>query len=79
MDWLDALQWPAAATTVVASWFVASTEERRREIGFWLFIASNVVWVGWGVPAGAWAVVALQVCLAALNIRGAVKARREEG
>ena len=74
MDYLDALQWPAMAVTVAASWFVASNDKHRRGIGFWLFIVSNVAWVAWGWHAHAYALIALQVCLAAMNIRGAAKA-----
>jgi hypothetical protein len=37
-------------------------------------MASNVLWVIWGVHAGAMALVVLQVALAALNIRGMKKA-----
>jgi hypothetical protein len=70
---LDALQWPAMMLTLLAAWFVASRSERRRRWGFWIYLVSNVVWVGWGVQAGAWAVVVLQFCLAAMNIRGAKK------
>lgn len=71
---IDLLQWPAAALTVTASWFVAAQAKRRRRIGFWLFIASNIVWTAWGIPAGAYGVVALQFCLAVMNIRGLKKA-----
>lgn len=74
MDYLDALQWPAMAITVVAAWFVAATHQWKRNLGFWLFLLSNVGWVVWGVHTNAYALIALQVCLAALNIRGAVKA-----
>ena len=49
-------------------------ERMSRERGFKLFLASNVLWVVWGVGAAAWAVVALQFVLAALNLRGARKA-----
>lgn len=70
---LDWLQWPAMAVTVGASWLVASTHEARRNAGFWLFLASNALWVAWGWHAQAWALVALQFCLAALNLRGAKK------
>jgi hypothetical protein len=42
-------------------------------MGFWLFIASNILWVLWGVQAHAYALIVLQVCLAAMNIRGASK------
>jgi hypothetical protein len=73
MDWLDLLQWPAMAVTVLAAWLVASTHKRRRQIGFWTFIASNVLWAVWGWHTSAYALIALQVCLAALNIRGVKK------
>jgi hypothetical protein len=72
-DWLDLIQWPAMAVTVIASWMVASTREGRRNVGFWMFIASNVLWVAWGLHSGAKALIALQFALAALNIRGAIK------
>jgi hypothetical protein len=73
MDWLDALQWPAMAVTVVASWLVASRRDSRRNWGFWVFLLSNVLWIAWGWQAGAWALVALQFALAAMNIRGVLK------
>ena len=72
MDYLDHLQWPAMVVTVVAAWLVASKSKRRREYGFWWFLASNVLWVIWGWLDGAYALVVLQVAVAALNIRGAV-------
>lgn len=73
MDPLDLLQWPAMAATVVAAWLVASQHKRRREAGFWVFLASNVLWVIWGLHDGAYALIALQVALAGLNVRGARK------
>jgi len=74
VDDTDWLQWPAMLATAVAAWAVGSRRPERRERGFKLFLASNVLWVAWGVGAGAWAVVALQFILAALNWRGAHKA-----
>jgi hypothetical protein len=74
MDWLDLVQWPAMAVTVLAAWLVASNSKRRRQVGFWTFLASNVLWVVWGWHTDAYALIALQVCLAALNIRGVWKA-----
>lgn len=70
---LDWLQWPAMLVTIVAAWLVGSTSRRRRTVAFWTFLASNALWVAWGWQAGAWALVALQVALAAMNIRGARK------
>lgn len=74
MELLDWVQWPAMAVTVAAAWFVAAESKARRRIGFWLFLASNVLWIIWGVHAGAYALITLQVALAAMNIRGAEKA-----
>lgn len=67
---LNLIQWPAMLVTVIAAWFVASSSRVRREFGFWLFLASNLLWVVWGVSARAYALVALQLCLAFMNIRG---------
>jgi hypothetical protein len=73
MDWLDALQWPAMAVTLLASYLVASQQRRRRSWGFWLFLLSNVLWLAWGWHDHAYALIALQLGLAALNVRGTVK------
>lgn len=70
---LDWLQWPAMAVTVAASWLVASKSEAKRAAGFWIFLCSNVLWTVWGIAASAYALIVLQVCLAAMNIRGAAK------
>jgi hypothetical protein len=73
MDIVDLVQWPAMAATVAAAWLVASRAARRRAIGFWVFLASNVLWVVWGLHDHAYALVGLQFCLAAINIRGVYK------
>jgi hypothetical protein len=70
---LDWLQWPAMIVTVLAAWLVASNSKHRRNIGFWIFLASNALWIAWGWQAHAWALIVLQVALAAMNIRGAAK------
>jgi hypothetical protein len=74
-DLIDAIQWPAMLVTVGASWLVGSTHRHRRSAGFWLFIASNVLWAIWGVHSGAPALIVLQACLAAMNVRGMLKSR----
>jgi hypothetical protein len=73
MNWIDWLQWPAMAVTVLAAWLIASQRKFKRNWGFWLFLASNVLWIIWGYHDRAYALILLQVCLAVLNIRGAVK------
>ena len=70
---LSALQWPAMAITLCAAWLVASQSKRKRSIGFWCFLGSNVLWIAWGWHDGAYALIALQVGLFLLNLRGAKK------
>ena len=79
MDLLDLLQWPAMVVTIVASWLVASAHEGKRNAGFWVFLFSNALWVAWAVHANAPALIALQVGLAAMNVRGAVKTESPSG
>jgi hypothetical protein len=73
MDFLNLLQWPAMVLSVVAAWLVGSQSEGRRKAGFWWFLASNVVWIAWGWSTQAYALIVLQVALAALNMRGVAK------
>ncbi|MEF7613112.1 hypothetical protein V4F39_04250 [Aquincola sp. MAHUQ-54] len=70
---MDLLQWPAMLVTVAASWLVASQRQGPRRWAFWLFLFSNVLWTLWGWHSQAWALVTLQFCLAAINLRGAHK------
>jgi hypothetical protein len=73
MDLLDALQWPAMVATLAAAWLVASQSKARRNWGFWCFISSNVLWLAWGWHDKAYALMALQVGLFLLNLRGVRK------
>lgn len=73
MEWLDFVQWPAMAVTIAAAWLVGARGPRKRSWGFWLFLLSNVLWITWGWHVRAWALIVLQVALALLNVRGAVK------
>ena len=73
MPMLDAVQWPAMAATLVAAWLIASERKRRRSLGFWCFVVSNLLWIAWGWHDHAYALMALQVGLFALNLRGLKK------
>lgn len=68
--WIDLLQWPAMLLTVAAAWGTGSRQPRGRRLGFCCFICSNVLWVIWGWHTQAWALVVLQFCLCAMNLRG---------
>lgn len=73
MPLLDLMQWPAMAATLIASWYVASNDPRRRNVAFWIFLVSNVLWAAWGFYADAYALIVLQIGLLIINIRGARK------
>ena len=50
-----------------------NARKERRNLGFWIFLASNALWVVWGIQAHAYALVVLQVGLVAMNVRGMMK------
>ena len=78
MDWINLIQWPAMVVTVSAARLVASSNEKRRNIGFWLFLFSNVLWMVWGFHTQTWALVTLQLLLGLMNIRGAMKTESDK-
>ncbi|MBD8564691.1 hypothetical protein IFU01_10490 [Oxalobacteraceae sp. CFBP 8763] len=67
---IDLLQWPAMAVSLIAAYLVGAKRAERRILGFWTFIFSNVLWIVWGLHDEAWALIALQVALLAMNVRG---------
>jgi hypothetical protein len=73
MDWIQHLQWPAMLATLISAWLVAAQSKTRRKWGFWIFILSNALWIIWGWHDHAYALIALQVGLAFLNVRGVAK------
>lgn len=72
MEGLSWLQWPAMAVTICATMFTASLGKHKREIGFWMLLAGNVLWSVWGWHDRAYALIAMQVALAVLNIYGII-------
>ena len=70
---LDWVQWPAMIATLASTWIVGSKRRSLRTIGFYTFLVSNVLWIVWGMHASAYALIALEVGLAILNLRGAFK------
>jgi hypothetical protein len=73
INWLDVIQWPALVVTVIAAWLVSSASKSRRNVGFWFFLTSNALWIIWGWGAHAYALMAMQFCLAVSNIHGVIK------
>lgn len=75
-DWINQLQWPAMAVTLYAAYLIGSKRDDRRVLGFSMFVLSNVLWIIWGWHDEAWALIALQVGLFAMNVRGIVQNER---
>lgn len=67
------------AVTVFAAWLIASQRKFKRNYGFWVFLLSNVLWIIWALHDKAYALILLQICLAALNFRGVMKNRAAQG
>ncbi len=61
------------AATLLSAWLVAALSKTRRKWGFWIFLLSNALWAAWGWHDHAYALIALQVGLAILNLRGVAK------
>ena len=76
MDWMSAVQWPAMVVTLLAAWLVAAQRKFKRNLGFWLFLIGNALWILWGLHDHAFALIFLQVFLGLLNVRGAIKNSR---
>lgn len=72
-DLASLVQWPAMLSTVLAAYLVGSQSKKKRSWGFWIFLISNALWIVWGIHDSAGALIILQISLAALNIRGALK------
>lgn len=71
------LQWPAMAVTLVAAFLVGARHALRRNYGFYTFILSNILWVVWGLHDDAWALIALQAGLFAMNVRAIVRNHKD--
>ena len=72
-DMIDKLQWPAMAISLVAAWWMGSKKAGKRMLAFLMLSAGNLLWIAWGWGEGAFALIALNVGLLALNIRGIMK------
>ena len=77
VDFINYIQWPAMVVTIMASWYVAAERKDNRNCGFWLFLLSNLLWFIWSIPNSAWALAALQLALADMNIRGVLKSNKK--
>jgi hypothetical protein len=67
------LEWPAMAISLAAAWWLGSKRPEKRIFAFSLLIVGNLMWIAWGWGDGAWALIALNAGLLALNVRAIAK------
>ncbi len=72
-DILPLLEWPAMAISLVAAYLLGSVKPGKRIVAFVMLIVGNVLWIGWGWGNDAKALIALNLGLMALNVRGIFK------
>ena len=61
------------AVSLISAWWMGSKKPEKRIVAFCLLIAGNLMWIAWGWGDEAWALIALNVGLMALNVRGIIK------
>lgn len=61
------------AITLVAAWWMGSKQASKRVVAFAMLIVGNLMWMAWGWGESAWALIALNLGLLAMNIRGIIK------
>lgn len=72
-DILGLLQWPAMAISLAAAWWMGSRQAGQRIVAFVMLSIGNLLWIAWGWGESAFALIALNVGLLVLNIRGILK------
>ncbi len=61
------------AISLAAAWYMGSKKADKRIVAFWMLIVGNLMWIAWGWGESAWALIALNVGLLGLNVRGILK------
>ena len=61
------------AISLGAAYWMGSKKASKRIVAFWMLIAGNLLWIAWGWGDSAYALIALNVGLLGLNIRGIMK------
>lgn len=72
-DFFALLEWPAMGITLAAAWWMGSTKAKKRIVAFIMLIIGNLMWIAWGWGEAAWALIALNLGLMALNVRAIFK------
>jgi hypothetical protein len=64
------LQYPAAALTIAGYYCVGSTHAKIRKVGFINGLVGNVIWIIYGIFPVQVGIVATNVCIFLLGVRG---------
>ena len=72
-DFVAMLEWPAMAISLAAAWWMGSRRPGERVFAFLMLSLGNLLWIAWGWGEGAHALIALNLGLLALNVRGIIK------
>lgn len=67
---MTSIGWIAAGCGATGAWLVGSQRRSRRFAGFALFLASNVLWLGWSIHGHEWEVLAQTVIFTVTSVRG---------
>jgi hypothetical protein len=78
-EFFGMLQWPAMVISLAAAWWMGSRRPGKRIVAFGLLILGNLMWIAWGWGEDARALIALNVGLMALNVRGILKNEDADG
>ncbi|MBC7685914.1 MAG: hypothetical protein H7176_11885 [Bdellovibrionales bacterium] len=70
-------EWPAMAVSLAAAYWMGSTKAKKRIVAFLMLIVGNLMWIAWGWGEEAWALIALNLGLMALNVRAIFKNEEE--
>lgn len=75
---MNDLQWIGMPLSLAGAWLVGAIQPERRQIGFWLFMASNTIWALFALSLGAWGLLITQALFAVTSIRGIRANRRSD-
>jgi len=62
--------WAASITALIGAALIAMRSPRLSKWGFVAFLASNLLWIGWGIHCGAWELVCQNVGFLFTSVAG---------
>ena len=67
--------WAAVALTCLSLWRLGN----KRRDGFMFGVCGNLAWIVFAAPEPMWSIIAVNVIIMALNVRGHLKWRGDNG